>query len=172
MAENDAPYDGADDESNPIVGLAKSYGNTTLDAEKKQEHDRETTANSRDARNVRSRYRDSPKGLAQVHIHQSPGGATDCSDYDYDQCHSNADPIAGEQRDCNGDGGAETRNRGEDSCADKDRQEPVGSLRNELMHQVKVDGWLSNAFVQLQAHLTMRAQRAIQKCLSAATFVR
>jgi len=31
---------------------------------------------------------------------------------------------------------------------------------------------LSNALVQLQAHLTMRAQRAIQKCLSAATFVR
>jgi hypothetical protein len=29
-----------------------------------------------------------------------------------------------------------------------------------------------NALVQLQAHLTMRAQRAIQKCLSAATFVR
>jgi hypothetical protein len=31
---------------------------------------------------------------------------------------------------------------------------------------------LSNALVQLQAHLTMHAQRAIQKCLSAATFVR
>src|SRR5207249_2035179 len=31
---------------------------------------------------------------------------------------------------------------------------------------------LSNALVQLRAHLTMRAQRAIQKCLSAATFVR
>jgi hypothetical protein len=30
---------------------------------------------------------------------------------------------------------------------------------------------LSNALVQLQAHLTMRAQRAIQKCLSAATYV-
>ena len=29
-----------------------------------------------------------------------------------------------------------------------------------------------NALVQLQAHLTMGAQRAIQKCLSAATFVR
>jgi hypothetical protein len=28
-----------------------------------------------------------------------------------------------------------------------------------------------NALVQLQAHLTMRAQRAIQECLSAATFV-
>jgi len=31
---------------------------------------------------------------------------------------------------------------------------------------------LPNALVQLQAHVTMRAQRAIQKCLSAATFVR
>ena len=31
---------------------------------------------------------------------------------------------------------------------------------------------LPNALVQLQAHLTMRAQRAIQKCLSAATLVR
>jgi hypothetical protein len=30
---------------------------------------------------------------------------------------------------------------------------------------------MPNALVQLQAHLTMRAQRAIQKCLSAATFV-
>jgi hypothetical protein len=30
----------------------------------------------------------------------------------------------------------------------------------------------SNALVQLQAHLTVRAQRAIQKWLSAATFVR
>jgi hypothetical protein len=30
----------------------------------------------------------------------------------------------------------------------------------------------ANALVQLQAHLTMRAQRAIEKCLSAATFVR
>ena len=29
-----------------------------------------------------------------------------------------------------------------------------------------------NALVQLQAHLTMRAQRAVQTCLSAATFVR
>jgi hypothetical protein len=30
---------------------------------------------------------------------------------------------------------------------------------------------LANALVQLRAHLTMRASRAIQKCLSAATFV-
>jgi hypothetical protein len=40
------------------------------------------------------------------------------------------------------------------------------------LHQCDIACGMPNALVQLQVHLTMRAQRAMQKCLSAATFVR
>jgi hypothetical protein len=56
-----------------------------------------------------------------------------------------------------------------DTTAGNISRPALGALEDWFRH---IGRRLANAQVQLQAHLTMRASRAIQKCLSAAMFVR